>query len=83
MESCVLIDGIVLWVIVIILLGLVLIALFSSVGYAVSQNENEILRYEKKRLADSNKKLRDELSHLQEKVYGDNFVKNLSALEVD
>lgn len=83
MESCVFIDGIVLWVIIAILLILVLIALFSSINSAVVQNENDILRCENRKLKEDNDDLRGDLSRLQYKVYSDDYKKNLSTLEVE
>ena len=83
MNSCIYIDGIVLWVIIAILLILAATALFSSIAYAVIQNENEILRNENKKLKENNEDLRDDLSRLQQKVYSGKFRENLSTLEVD
>ena len=82
-SSCIYMDGVVLWVVMVILFLLVGVALFCSICSIALQDENYILRNNLKKIKEENEDLRNELSKAQQNLYSKQYTDNLKSLEVD
>ena len=82
-NSCIYLDGAVMWIVVAILVLLAAVALFCSICSIALQDENYILRKKLKKSEEENEDLRDELSKTQQKLYSKQYTDNLKRLEVE
>ncbi len=79
MDSFIIIEGITLWVFVLLLLALFFCFIILGCSHLHSERRNAVNKYKIKSLSEANKKLHSE----NKKLYNENFALKLKMSEVD